>query len=298
VDFQKQSNNKKNNIFYGIYIISILIIYIIFAIISYNSNLSPFIKSLILVSISGGIGGIIYIMIKYFKPSLANTIEINESFWFYLFGPIISSVFGLFIFFFIYGGLLNINYLPPVISLKNILIFCAISFFSGFFIAYINTESGRKILSKVLQVHNLCGIYLFVILIIYILTAFLCNYFLNLTILIKFLILSSISGGLGGILYCIIDYYRSMGEKKEEIKNWLWWYFFRPFASSVLGAFVFFFLYGGLFVVNNHTTETISTKSILFYCSLSFVFGYTFTNFFEMVTQIADVIFSKSSGKK
>ena len=86
---------------------------------------------------------------------------------------------------------------------------------------------------------NLIGIYLFLILMLFILGGTI-NYFVYFSNnLIRTLIFICCSGGIGGTIYTIRGYYQNIGEEKFNLK-WTPWYLFRPIISSVIGVFVYF----------------------------------------------------------
>lgn len=262
-----------------------------------NNWLSPFIKNLIYIGSSGGIGGSICFMLLYYKSS-SMEMSLDTNYLKNIFVTIISTLFGIFVFFFIYGGLIYFFNINKDISKFGILFYCSLTFSVGLLVSFISTTRGWIILrSYFLNKTTLSGINLFLILIIYIIIAIYTNYNFKGS-MVKTIIFTFVSGGLGGTLYCIIDFYKSIGENKGEIYMWSWWYFFRPITSAVLGVFAFFLIYAGLLVINNTTQGIMEVRSIIFYSALSFVLGYSYSSFFTYIEKLANIIFKEPKNKE
>lgn len=138
---------------------------------------------------------------------------------------------------------------------------------------------------------NLIGIYLlsflFVLIAITIIT-----YFSRIeSVLMESLIYIGSSGGIGGIIYCIRGFYQSVVSKQFDF-GWTWWYIFRPFISIVMGVFAYFFIVGGLLSLGSITAVDYS-RSVMFYCAISFLAGFSFTQFADKLEELASTTFAK-----
>ncbi|MCZ7400604.1 MAG: hypothetical protein O8C61_00095 [Candidatus Methanoperedens sp.] len=138
---------------------------------------------------------------------------------------------------------------------------------------------------------NLIGIYLTFFLLT-LTVAPLIVYFSNLKDpLIKSLIYIGSSGGLGGTIYCIRGFYQNLGENNFKF-NWTWWYIFRPLISVVIGVVVYFIIVGGLLSLGS-VSEVNYSKSVMFYCAVSFLAGFSFTQFADKLEDLSSTLFSK-----
>lgn len=108
--------------------------------------------------------------------------------------------------------------------------------------------------------------------------------------LIRSLIYIGSAGGLGGTVYCIRGFYQNEGEGRFSF-NWTSWYIFRPFISIVTGIIVYFLLVGGLLSVGS-VSEANTSGSIMFYCSVSYLAGFSFTRFYDKVDELTSTLFS------
>lgn len=143
---------------------------------------------------------------------------------------------------------------------------------------------------------NLLGIYLLFSLFVLIIVP-LITYFWDIdNTLIKSLIYIGSSGGIGGTIYCIRGFYKNIVENNFKFK-WTWWYIFRPLISTIIGIFVYFLIVGGLLSLGS-VSEVNFSKSIMFYCAISFLAGFSFTQFTDKLEEIAATIFSKKKGDK
>lgn len=143
---------------------------------------------------------------------------------------------------------------------------------------------------------NLVGIYLlsflFVLMVVTTIT-----YFSKIeSVLIKSLIYIGSSGGIGGIIFCIRGFYKSIVSKKFD-SIWTWWYIFRPFISIVIGVFVYFFIVGGLLSLGSVAPVDYS-RSVMFYCAISFLAGFSFTQFADKLEELASTMFAKKKKEK
>ena len=109
--------------------------------------------------------------------------------------------------------------------------------------------------------------------------------------LLNILVYIGCSGGIGGTIYCIRGFYQNLGGNNFKT-NWTWWYVFRPVISAIIGVFSYFIIIGGLMSISN-SPEVNYSKSVMFYCAVSFLAGFSFTKFVEKIDLISDTIFSK-----
>ena len=114
--------------------------------------------------------------------------------------------------------------------------------------------------------------------------------------LIKSLIYIGSSGGIGGTIYCIRGFYQNLGENIFNF-NWTWWYIFRPLISVVIGVFIYFFIIGGLLSLGS-VSEVNYSKSVMFYCAISFLAGFSFTQFADKLEELSSTLFSKKKELK
>ena len=113
--------------------------------------------------------------------------------------------------------------------------------------------------------------------------------------LIRSLIYIGCFGGLGGVTHIIRSFYKHVFQKTFEDDS-LWWYIFRPFTSIVLGIISYLLIVGGLMSLGN-IAEIDYGKSIMLYCGIAFLAGFSFTQFFNKLEEIAKNIFT-TSGKE
>lgn len=144
---------------------------------------------------------------------------------------------------------------------------------------------------------NVLGIFLLLILILFILIGI--NFYLNQpeNKLIFSLIIIACSGGIGGTLYSIRGFYQNIGEGNFNFNSWVWWYIFRPIMSAVIGVFVYFLIVGGLLSVGN-VSEINYSKGLMFYSAVAFLAGFSFTQFANKLEELASTIFTKKEDKK
>ena len=145
---------------------------------------------------------------------------------------------------------------------------------------------------------NLIGMYLLTTLVILITMPIYTylNWTDNLSKLITALVYVSCAGGLGGTIYSIRGFYKAHAGDNFELK-WLWWYIFRPPISIVIGAIAYFLIVGGLLSVGN-ISEANYSKSVMFYCAISFLAGFTFSRFTDKLEDLSDTLFSKKEEDK
>jgi hypothetical protein len=118
-----------------------------------------------------------------------------------------------------------------------------------------------------------------------------------------YLILLGCAGGIGGSLNSILGF-TTHYKNGDFDPNYKWWYYFRPIIGIILGVFVFYFIVGGLMVISttdqnpDYYMNIFSFKSIMFYSALSFLVGYSSTNFLRKLEDLSNALFSevKSNG--
>ncbi len=141
---------------------------------------------------------------------------------------------------------------------------------------------------------NLIGAYLLIVIIL--LSAIPIWIYLNNPIekpLTKVLVYIGCSGGIGGTIYSIRGFYKNLGGASFTA-NWTWWYIFRPVISAVIGVFSYFLLVGGLMSISNSPDVNYS-KSVMFYCAVAFLAGFSFTQFMSKVEGVSETMFSRSN---
>ena len=144
---------------------------------------------------------------------------------------------------------------------------------------------------------NLLGIYLILILIILVVLPILTYIFKFGDSLIRALIYIASSGGLGGTIYSVRGFYQNLGEDKFKF-NWIWWFILRPIISMIIGVFVYFLIVGGLISLGA-IQEVDFLRSVIFYCGVSFLAGFSFTQFATKLENLAETLFSiKKENKK
>ncbi len=138
---------------------------------------------------------------------------------------------------------------------------------------------------------NLIGIYLLLFLIVLILIPIRLYFSDRGDTLIRSLVYIGCSGGLGGVLYCIRGFYKSQIDNQFKLV-WSWWYIFRPFISIVVGVFVYFLIIGGLLSLGS-VSEVDYQRSVMFYCAIAFLAGFSFTQFADKLEELSSTLFSK-----
>jgi hypothetical protein len=116
--------------------------------------------------------------------------------------------------------------------------------------------------------------------------------------LIRTLVYIGVAGGLGGTIFCIRSFYKHLISKDEPFDlKWTWWYIFRPFISIAIGEFVYFLIVGGLLSVGSISQVDFS-KSVMFYCALAFLGGFSFTQFANKLEELASTVFASNKETK
>ena len=115
--------------------------------------------------------------------------------------------------------------------------------------------------------------------------------------LTRMIIYVACSGGLGGLAYSIYGYTRHLLKSDFDL-NSFWWYILRPFTGILYGSFAFFFIAGGLMSLSGTSAPLadglFTTKSVMFYCALAFLTGYSESAFTAQLKELAEAIFKRS----
>jgi len=93
-----------------------------------------------------------------------------------------------------------------------------------------------------------------------------------------------ISGGIGGITYCLRGIYLNACVFKRWDDDWLPWYFIRPIVSFICGVVSFLFLKAGLIILE--ASQKASASNLAFY-ALAFIAGLNVDRFIEKIEELA-----------
>lgn len=119
------------------------------------------------------------------------------------------------------------------------------------------------------------------------LAGLLVNYIPELTPF-KLPLICAVSGGLGGVLYCIRAVYLNACVRKHWDEGWHIWYFLRPIASAGCGAVSYIFLRAGLLVLESDTA--LDASEFGFY-ALAFIAGLNVDKFIKKIEDIGETVF-------
>lgn len=88
----------------------------------------------------------------------------------------------------------------------------------------------------------------------------------------------SLSGAVGGIIYCLRGVYvhRAIDEKWDN--DWNTWYYLRPIVSLIMGGVAYIFLKAGLLVLD---AKNISAHNAYGFYALSFIAGFNVGQFLK-----------------
>lgn len=103
---------------------------------------------------------------------------------------------------------------------------------------------------------------------------------------LKLAIYCGLSGGLGGIVYCLRGIYLNACVRKQWDKDWAPWYYIRPIVSFICGIVGFIFLKAGLIILEARQIE--SPSNYAFY-AFAFAAGLNVDKFIEKIEDIAQV---------
>ena len=266
-------------------------------------------RKLILVGCFGGIGGTVYALREFqmmHEYEYSNRKKLPEQAWWYFFRPIISVFCGVYLYFFLESGIIEISVLN-VNPLKEPVSYYVLAFLIGFCLdtflsvikdlssrffgdlgnEYIKPANGRTLSfyhTKIIRI----GGYLVIV------SAILA------TILIsmdnptdeQLLIYVGCSAGLGGIVYEIQSLYRHTGELQEKYKfkaNFLWWYYTRPFITIPFGLIAYYFV--KMSVIPNLPDPAEEKKQAVYY-AVAFLAGFSLNQFIKMINRILKITVS------
>lgn len=97
-----------------------------------------------------------------------------------------------------------------------------------------------------------------------------------------------ITGGLGGVLYCLRSVYLNVSVYKRWGEEWYVWYFLRPITSAGCGAVSYIFMRAGLLVLEADTEYDASQYG--FY-ALAFIAGLNVDKFIKKIEDVGKVVF-------
>ena len=95
-----------------------------------------------------------------------------------------------------------------------------------------------------------------------------------------------LSGGIGGVTYCLRGIYLNACVFKRWDNTWLPWYFIRPLVSFICGVVSCLFLKAGLIVLEAQQAD--GSTDLAFY-ALAFIAGLNVDKFIEKIEDIAQV---------
>lgn len=97
----------------------------------------------------------------------------------------------------------------------------------------------------------------------------------------------TLSGGLGGLTYCLRSVYFHKSVRKDWDRDWHVWYVIRPFQSLIMGLLAFIFLSAGLMVLN---ADSKPESAHWGYLALSFVAGLKVEMFLDKIEEISKTV--------
>ncbi|TXI12082.1 MAG: hypothetical protein E6Q68_04660 [Polynucleobacter sp.] len=101
---------------------------------------------------------------------------------------------------------------------------------------------------------------------------------------LKIALMSSLFGGIGGVIYCLRGIYLSASVRGDWNSKWIPWYFIRPFVSTICGGVSFVFLKAGLIALE--ATSTGSSSDFGFF-AFALIAGLNVDKFLEKLQDIA-----------
>ncbi len=104
------------------------------------------------------------------------------------------------------------------------------------------------------------------------------------------------AGGLGGTVYLIRSFYKKIFEKSFR-PDVFWWYVFRPLTSAIMGIMSYFLIVGGLLSLGSASSPDYA-KSVMLYCGIAFLAGFSFTQFADKIEELAKTLFAPSGQEK
>jgi len=112
--------------------------------------------------------------------------------------------------------------------------------------------------------------------------------------LTRLIIYIACSGGIGSLAHSIFGYIEHQSKNDFDL-SYFWWYILRPFIGIIYGTFAFLFVAGGLMTLSGVSVDTnlFTTKTVMFYCALSFLAGYAEHAFSLQLKELAEAVFKK-----
>lgn len=150
-----------------------------------------------------------------------------------------------------------------------------------------------------IKIQNI-GTYIVVTFIFFIVIAYINHQYLGYyDDFVQIILYIACSGGLGACAYSIFGYTYHLGKDDFDL-NFCWWFILRPILGIIYGTFAFLFVAGGLMTLSGVTvSSTLSTpKSVMFYCALAFLAGYSEHSFSAQLKELGEAIFKKSDKSK
>ena len=95
--------------------------------------------------------------------------------------------------------------------------------------------------------------------------------------------LCALTGGLGGVTYCLRGIYLNACVHKRWDDNWLPWYYIRPVVSFFCGLASWLFLEAGLLVLESQQEADATNFA---YYALAFIAGYNVDKFLSKLEDI------------
>jgi hypothetical protein len=120
------------------------------------------------------------------------------------------------------------------------------------------------------------------------------TYFLHPNILIKTIVFTGVSGGIGGVLYAVRGFIYH-NETNTFVKVSKWATLYQPITGFLSGVVVYFLIVGGLLTLSTGSSLASTAnyqKGILFYCGIAFLAGFGTKKFNEKLDELATTIFS------
>ena len=94
----------------------------------------------------------------------------------------------------------------------------------------------------------------------------------------------SLIGALGGVTYCLRAIYLNKSVRGQWNKQWVVWYYLRPFTSTIVGGVSYIFLKAGLLALDANAAEEPSPYG---YLALAYIAGLNVDRFIIRIEEIA-----------
>lgn len=118
--------------FIGRYLLASLLVLMAAPIVAYYIDFwNEFIRTMIYLGSSGGIGGTVYCIRGFYYWRREGKFDVSFDWWYY-FRPFISVVAGVYVYFFIVGGFLVTGLAADADYSRGVMFYCAVSFLAGF----------------------------------------------------------------------------------------------------------------------------------------------------------------------